>query len=158
MALVDNLSVALYGERYPPEPTITAIFVDDPYMIAWANPKGQWIPGADGGRVFRHKGLFFGDWKLDLPLNLAAPLRPLEVVLTTLRGENWATLRLEREPQRLRWRMDIGGRMADQGAWPIPEGASKVAITWERLGSFLALSLNGEQVAHHPLVEGRRKP
>ncbi|PIX45412.1 MAG: hypothetical protein COZ56_01930 [Armatimonadetes bacterium CG_4_8_14_3_um_filter_58_9] len=62
-------------ERDDSQTRLAQKFVDDPLMVGWANPKGEWIPASTNrGTVFWHRGEFFDDVEMDVTVGAIASL------------------------------------------------------------------------------------
>ncbi|MBR4223133.1 MAG: hypothetical protein IKR81_18385, partial [Victivallales bacterium] len=91
-----NLSLAKFRERVLEQEQKNPIFKTDSFMRHWASPEGQWISG--GGNKLWHKGDFFGDFTITLPvvagseLHVAVPDGQEQGFVTVKAEENKLTL------------------------------------------------------------------
>ena len=91
-----NLSLAKFRERVLEQEQKNPIFKTDSFMRHWASPEGQWISG--GTNKLWHKGDFFGDFTITLPvvvgseLHVAVPDGQEQGFITVKAEENKLTL------------------------------------------------------------------
>ena len=99
--MVTDLSLAKYRERILEQEQKNPVFKTDSFMRHWASPEGQWISG--GGNKLWHKGDFFGDFTITLPvvtgseLHVAVPDGKEEGFVTVKAEENKLTLLVQQK-------------------------------------------------------------
>lgn len=144
----DNGAVSFSPLAFPPVPVVPLIFQQDPYMTAWANPEGEWVP--EGRGTHWHKGFFFGDQRVTWHLAGKLLQAPITVAIgcleRDLRSGYALTLAPAASADRLQLTLHHRGALLEkvEVAWDPHAGDGE--FVFERRGSFLLATMDGKKV------------
>jgi len=146
-ARFDDVFVSFYPVSEPPVPTIPPIFQNDPYMTAWANPQGAWVPGPDGSQW--HKGYFFGDQALEFRLpGVGAVTGGVTLVLGAEREDMESgyalALGLTAKSRTVQLTLRRRGAVLAEQNYDLPGDATAAQVRFERRGRFLLVWIAGQ--------------
>lgn len=140
----DNVQVSPPPQAFPPEPVVPSIFQQDPYMTAWANPRGEWIPNGRGMQW--HKGFFFGDQRVAWSLPRTPLKAPLTVAIGCPEGDLNGGYALTLEPAASEGRLQLTLRHQGTVLTTVEVAAEAGELIFERRGSFLLVTVDGKKV------------
>jgi len=140
----DNVEVSPPPATFPPAPVVPSIFQQDPYMTAWANPRGEWVPDRQGTQW--HKGFFFGDQRVAWSLAGTSLKVPLTVALGCPEGDLNSGYALTLEPATSEGRLQLTLRHQGTGLATVEVPTDAGEFIFERRGSLLLVTVDGKKV------------